>query len=128
LVILGEHIYPGVAQQYADKYQAQVYYSASHGPIADAVSSSLRGAVGPSSGMKQLIEELKSMNNTNGEWKLIIPQAAERYFLIILRNINTGTLSNAVGKVCLVESSQNKDVEQEVQRVTNGAFSVEYRH
>lgn len=126
LIILGEHIDNNLATQYANKYNAPVYFSPSRGYIANAVSDSLRGTLGPSSAMKGLIKELKSINNTDGEWKLIIPGIAERYFLVTLRNMEDGTLSNVKGIVYLIESSGNEAIEKEIKRVSGESFSVKY--
>lgn len=126
LVILGEHIDTNLVTQYAKKYNAPVYFTPGRGFIANSVSDSLRGTLGPSSAMKGLINDLKSINNTEGEWKLIIPSIAERYFLVTLKNMDDGALSNAKGTVYLIESSMNEAIETEIKRVSSGAFSVKY--
>lgn len=126
IVILGEHHDESLAKRYAQRYSAIVLYTPSRGPIADVVSSSLRATLGPSSAMKWLMQELKSMNGTGGSWTLIIPRVAERYFAVTLRNMADGALAQAYGTVRLVDSVNDAAVEQEVQRVSNGSFTVQY--
>jgi hypothetical protein len=126
LIILGEHIPDSTAKDYANKYNSLVYYTPSRGAIADSVSSSLRGTLGPSSAMRSLIEELKSINNTDGFWKLIVPKVAERYFLVTLKNMGDNSISNAKGEIILPESQKNQEIEMEIKRVTNGSFIVNY--
>lgn len=127
LVVLGEHISGEAAKEYATKYDSLVFYSPSRGAIADAISSSLRGTLGPSSAMKHLIAELKSMNNTTGNWELVIPGIAGRYFLVTLKNMEDGDLSEANGTIYLIDCSDNEAIEAEIQRVSNGAFTVEFK-
>lgn len=127
VVILGEHINRGIAQEYANKYNASVLYTPGRGFLSDTVSNSLRGTLGPSRAMRDLINELKSINNTEGDWTLIIPSLAEKYFLVVLRNMEDGALSNAKATVYLVdESSKNEAIETEVGRVSGGRFTIKY--
>lgn len=126
VVILGEHISRDVAQQYANTYHASVLYTSGRGVIADAVSNSLRGALGPSRAMRDFINELKSLKHTEGAWTLIAPAIAERYFVILLRNMEDGALSNATATVWLPESARNDALETEVARVSGGIFTMRY--
>src|SRR3989338_5840405 len=75
------------ARQYARKYDSSVLFTESRGGIADAVTKGLTATLGPSSAMKGLMNELRSLSNTSGEWEIIVPAAIERYFLVTLRNI-----------------------------------------
>jgi len=127
VVILGEHVNPETAQHYANKYNARVLYTPGRGFLADVVSNSLRGTLGPSRAMLDMINELKSINNTEEIWKLIIPPLAERYFLVILRNMDNNAVANARGQIILLESLANEEVEQEVARVFGENFAVKYQ-
>ena len=82
--------------------------------------------LGPSSAMKGLIQELKSTNRSGGTWTIIIPRLAEQYFLATLKNMENGVLSQARGTVRLIDSMGNTAIEQEVQRVSNGVFTVNH--
>ncbi len=126
VAILGEHVSLETAQYTANKYNARVLYSRSRGGLADAVSSSLSGTMGPSRAMRDIINELKSINNSDGSWKLIIPSSVERYFLVTLRNMEDKAITNAQGQIILLESSANKEIEQEVVRVFGSGFEVIY--
>ena len=127
VVILGEHINSEIGQQYADKYKARVLYPPGRGFLADAVSNSMRGTLGPSRAMRDIINELKSINNTEGEWTLVIPSLEEKYFLVVLRNMEDGAISNVKATVYLVdESSKNEALEIEVKRVSGGSSSIKY--
>jgi len=125
VVILGEHISPEEAQKFADKYEAIVLFGPSRNILSDAVSTSMRGAVGPSRVMRDLIVELKSLNYTSGEWSLIIPAQAERYFLVLLRNMEDGALSNAKGIILFESASRSASLDTEVKRVFGSGFRME---
>ncbi len=127
VVILGENVNSETAKHYANKYNAKVLYKPGRGFLADAVSNSIRGTLGPSRAMMDLIRELKSINNTEGAWKLIISSSAERYFLVTLRNMDDNAVGNAHGKIILLESSADKEIEQEVARVFGDGFEVIYK-
>jgi len=126
VVILGEHVSAEIAQEYANKYNAMVLYNPGRGFLADKVSNSLQRTIGPSRAMRDMINELKSLNNTEGEWKLIVPELAEKYFLVGLKNMEDGALSHAKATVHLIESSKNELIEIEVSRVSGGAFVIKY--
>ena len=126
VVILGEHRDRELAQHYADTYNARVLYTPGHDLIADAVSTSMRGTLGPTRAMRDLIEDLESLNHIGGAWTLIVPSVAERYFLVALRNMADGALSNAHATVWLPESAQNDAITTEVERVSGGAFTMRY--
>ena len=126
VVILGEHVNRETAQHYANKYNARVLYTSGRGFLANAVSNSLRGTLGPSRAMRDVIEELESINNTGGIWKLIIPSSAERYFLVVLRNMEDNAIVNTHGQIILPESSANEEIDQEVARVFGKGFEVIY--
>jgi len=123
VVILGENVSPEVAQKYANEYGARVLFSPSRNLLSDVVSASMRGIVGPSRAMRDLIVELKSLNHTRGEWNLIIPAQAERYFLVLLRNMEDGALSNAKATVLLESAARSEFLEAEVKRVSGGNFT-----
>lgn len=127
VVILGEHQEKALAHQYAQQYGAIVWYTPRRGALADVVSSSLRATVGPSSAMKSLINELKTLNGTSGAWTIIVPGMAERYFLVTLRNMEDGALAQTSGRIQLVDSEVHADLEQEVRRVSYGALTVHYQ-
>lgn len=126
VVVLGEHQSRDLAQQYANTYNASVLYTPGRGVIADAVSTSIRGTLGPTRAMRDLIKDLESLNHTEGAWMLIVPSVAERYFLVTLRNMADGALSNAHATVWLPESAQNDALETEVARVSGGVFVMQY--
>lgn len=126
VVILGEHINSEIAQQYADKYNASVLYTAGRGFLADAVSNSLRGTIGPSKSMRDLILELESMNHAYGEWVLIIPPSSENYFLVTLRNMEDGALKDADASVFLIKGVKNDAIESEIMRVSGSRFKIKY--
>lgn len=127
VVILGEHINREIAQDYANKYDARVLYTQGRGFLANTVSNSFRGTLGPSRAMRDIVNELKSINNTEGMWKLIIPPLAEKYFLVTLRNMEDNSILNAHGQVVLQESSANEEIKQEVVRVFGNNFEVIYQ-
>ena len=130
VVILGEGgKNPGTAQYYANKYNATVFYkakTASCGFLCEAVSSSIRNTFRTSGGVRHLVGELKSINYAEGEWTLIIPSFAERYFLLVLHNMEDGALSNAKATVQLIDSSKNGAIETEVNRISGGKVTVKY--
>lgn len=126
VVILGEHYSNDVAAQYADKYNATVLYTAGRGFLANAVSSSLRGAIGPSRSMRDLILELESMNHTAGEWVLIVPPSSESYFFVTLQNMDDDALRDADASVFLIKSVKNKGIESEMMRISGAHFKVKY--
>ena len=126
VVILGENVNVETAKYYANKYNARVLYKQGRGFLIDAVSNSLQGTIGPSRAMRDVINELKSINNTGGTWKLIIPSLAGRYFLVTLRNMDDNVIANAHGQIILLEYSINKEIEQEVARVFDNGFEVVY--
>ena len=126
VVILGEHISKDVAQKYAEKYNATVLYTTGRGFLSDAVSSTIRGTVGPSKAMRDLIVELKSINHTIGEWVLIIPPSAERYFLVTLRNMEDGALRDTNALVFLIKGEKDNNIETELMRVSENKLKVKY--
>ena len=73
-----------------------------------------------------MVGELKSINYAEGEWTLIIPSFAERYFLLVLHNMEDGALSNAKATVQLIDSSKNGAIETEVKRISGGKVTVKY--
>ena len=126
VVILGEHYNYDTATQYANKYNAKVLYTASRGFLANSVSNSLRGVIGPTRSMRDLILELESMNYTDGEWVLIIPSSSEHYFLITLRNIDSDSLQDTDAVVYLTKGVKNNAIESELARVSGGRFKIRY--
>ena len=127
VVILGEHYSKDVAPQYANKYDARVLYSMSTQNFAsNAISNAVRGVIGPSRAMRDLILELKSINHTTGEWLLMIPPSTERYFLVTLRNMEDGALKDADASIFLIKGVKNDTIESEIIRVSGGRFKVRY--
>lgn len=114
------------AMQYAGKYDASVLFTESRSGIADAVTKGLTATLGPSSAMKGLMNELRSISNTLGEWEIIVPGVTERYFLVTLRNMEDNAVSNVSGKVRLVDSIENSEIDKEVSRVFGDSFQVIY--
>jgi hypothetical protein len=112
------------ARQYAGKYDASVLFTESRGGIADAVTNGLTATLGPSSAMKGLMNELRSISNTSGEWEIIVPGVVERYFLVTLKNMEDSAVSNSSGKVRLVDSVENSEIDKEVNRVLGDGFKV----
>lgn len=128
VVILGEHVgFSDIDKQYSEKYNAIVLYTRGRGMFSDGVSKAITGTFGPSKAMRDVINELKSINYTEGEWKLIIPQMAERYFLVTLRNMEDGSLANVNGAIYLIDSQGNEPIEQEAKRVSHGSLAVRYK-
>lgn len=117
VVILGRGVDAKLAFQYANSYRAVVWYKE---------TKDVEGIAEPGPAMKELINELKDINATGEEWEFIIPGIGEEYFLITLNNMDKGALSNATGTVYLPDSSKNKSIENEVQRVSDGSFVVTY--
>lgn len=114
------------AGQYANQYNAKVFYTQTRGVMADAVTKGIVGTVGPSRAMKQLMNELRSISNTSGEWEIIVPGVTERYFLVTLRNMEDNAVSNSSGEIRLVDSTENSVIAQEVNRVLGNSFKVVY--
>ncbi len=128
MVILGEHMDRDVVIEYANKYNATTFYTPSRGGMADIVSSSLRGTLGPSSAMRGLMKNLESMNNTQGEWELIIPKLGYNYFLVTLRNMKNGALANTKCTVRLIGVPENNEIEEETKRVGGIFLTTEYEN
>jgi hypothetical protein len=127
VVILGEYASPEVANNYANQYNALVFYTKSRGSGSDAVSSGMSSIFGPSRSMKMIIQQLESISNTQGDWQFIIPEDREGYFLEVLKNMNDNSIYNCNGKVYLLSKKKNKKIEMELIRVTNGALEVDYK-
>lgn len=125
VVVVGERVAEGIALYYQRKYDAVVWFTPSEGVLADSTSKILKG-IGPSYAMRALARELKSINYTVGRWEILIPKIAEGYFLTTLKHMPTNSLSKARGMVVLIDSSGNADMEQEVQRVSDGNIFVSY--
>jgi hypothetical protein len=127
VVVLGEYAGDALAKKYANQYSAVVFYSPDRGALSGATLKALTATLGPSSFMRRLMNEFRSMGNTSGEWEVIIPARTERYFLVTLRNMEDGAVANADGKIILPESSENTEIEKEVARVFGSSFSVMYQ-
>jgi len=125
-VILGEQVSSDTAVLYANKFNAKVFYTPSRGAIAAGVVKGLTGTLGPSSAMKSLMNDFRSMSNTSGEWEIVVPNIAERYVLVALRNMENGAVVNAKGKFYLCESKENSAFVSEVKRVFGDGFNVEF--
>lgn len=125
-IVLGESVNKEEVQQYANQYNAVVFFTPSRGMLAGAVTRGLTSTLGPSSAMKGLMNEFRSMSNSLKDWEVIIPKRTERYLLITLRNMEDNAVVNAEGKIILPESSVNGEIEKEVARVFGNTFEVNY--
>jgi hypothetical protein len=126
VVIVGENINPYIATYYQHKYDALVWFTPYEGHFVNKASNFLQNGFGSSTAMRSLIAELKSVNYTVGKWEIIVPGIAEGYFLATLKNMDDHSLAKARGSIVLPESKGNKEMEQQVLRVTDGNFFVEY--
>lgn len=125
VVIVGEKVSAGIAGYYQRRYDAMVWFTPTRGLIDDSSEVILKG-FGPSHAMRSLINELKSINYTVRRWEIIVPQIGEGYFLATLKNMETGSLAHARGNIVLIDSKSNKDIEAQIERVTQKNFFVTY--
>jgi hypothetical protein len=125
-VMLGEYADRADIKRYAEKYNMVVICSPNRGAIAEATLKTMTSIIGPSSFMKSLMNEFRSMSSTDKEWEIIIPMQSERYFLVTLRNMEDNAVTGASGMIRLPESSDNPEIEKEVLRVFGNAFHVSY--
>jgi len=125
VVIVGEKVSPDIALYYQRRYDAMVWFTPSHGLVKDSAQVVLKG-FGPSKAMRSLINELLSINYTVGEWEIIVPKIAENYFFATLKDMDDGALSHARGDIVLIDSKGNKDMEEQVARVSTNGFFVSY--
>lgn len=126
LVILGEQINNNTADVYAKKFNAVVFFTPNRGAIAASIVKGLTGTIGPSSAMKSLMNDFRSISNTSGEWEIVVPDIAERYVLVILRNMEDNAVINASGKFNFCDSENNLSFASEVKRVFGNDFDVEF--
>jgi hypothetical protein len=127
-VILGQNKNSEKAQYYANKYQATVLYAKSVGVLADATANLITSVAGPSSVMKNIINEFRTINGTDGQWQFIIPKETQHYLAVTLRNMKENEVVDARGAFYLPESvGPDHDVENEVNRVFGGKFKVVYK-
>lgn len=124
VVVLGEHVDKNIVHACAEKYDAAVFYSLSSGPIANLTSKALSSTAGPSGFMRRLMNEFRSISNTSGNWEFIVPNQAERYFLVTLRNMEDNAVTNARGTIYFPESNVNEAITREVARVFGDGFNV----
>ncbi len=125
VVIVGEKVSPDIAVYYQRRYDAMVWYTPSKGLMKDSAAVIFKG-LGPSPAMRSLINELESINYTLGRWEIIVPKIGEGYFLATLKDMPSGDLSHARGDIVLIDSNGNRDMEQQVARVTDNSFFVTY--
>jgi hypothetical protein len=125
VVIVGEKVSQDIAVYYQRRYDAKVWFTPTQGLMKDSSQVILKG-LGPSVAMRSLINELKSINYSNGRWEIIVPGIAEGYFLATLKDMETGSLAQARGNIVLTDSKGNKDIEAQVARVTGSNFFVTY--
>ena len=125
VVIVGEKVSPEIAVYYQRRYDAKVWYTPTQGMMKDSEQVILKG-FGPSVAMRTLINELKSIDYTLGRWEIIVPKIGEGYFLATLKDMDTGALGHARGNIVLTDSNGNKEMENQVGRVTNNNFFVTY--
>ncbi|MBF0571333.1 MAG: hypothetical protein HQL12_05620 [Candidatus Omnitrophica bacterium] len=125
VVIVGEKVSKDIALYYQRRYDAMVWFTPTQGLMKDSAQVIFKG-IGPSQAMRSLINELKSINYSLGRWEIIVPKIGEGYFFATLKDMETGALSQARGNIVLTDSKANKDMENEVARVTNNNFFVTY--
>ncbi len=125
-VILREHVSVKVANEYREKYNAEVFYTPPQGIISDLTANSFRSTIGPTKAMKGLISQIKSMNRRLGQWELFVPEFAQSYFLTAIRRIEDDGLLNARGTVYLLGVIENKAIERELYRLSVGNFKAKY--
>jgi len=125
VVIVGEKVSEDIAVYYQRRYDAMVWFTPTQGLMKDSAQVILKG-IGPSQAMRSLINELKSINYTLGRWEIIVPKIGEGYFFETLKDMETGSLSHARGNIVLTDSNGNKDIETQVERVTDNSFFVTY--
>jgi hypothetical protein len=124
VVIVGENINPHIAAYYQNKYEALVWFTPYQGKFVKNASNFLQNGLGSSVALKSLIKELQSINYTVGKWEIILPGIAENYFLAALKKMDDHALSKARGVVVLIDSTKNKDLDEQLLRVTDGNFFV----
>ncbi len=126
VVVVGENVDSALAGYYQNKYDALVWFTPYQGQFANKASNFLQSGFRSSVAMRSLIAELKSINYTVGQWEIIVPGIAEKYFLAVLKEMEDHFLSKARGSVVLIDSTSNKDIEIQLKRVTDGFFFVSY--
>jgi hypothetical protein len=126
VVIVGENVNPHIAGYYQKKYDALVWFTPYQGKFVNKATNFLQNGFGSSVALKSLINELKSINHTVGKWEIIVPGIAENYFLVALKKMEDHSLSKARGIVVLIDSKNNKEMEDQLWRVTDGNFFVSY--
>jgi len=127
VVIVGEKVSPDIAVYYQRRYDAMVWFTPTQGKLKDSAEIILKG-LGPSEAMRSLINELKSINYSIGRWEIIVPGIAEGYFFATLKDMETGSLAQARGNIVLIDSKGNREIEAQIQRVTQGSFFVTYEY
>lgn len=125
-ILLGEFISDEEALKYANQYNGAVLFSPSAGFIAGATTKALTATLGPSSFMKGVMNEFRSMSNSSKDWEVIVPEIAKRYFLVTLKNMDDHSVTNAHGRIIIPESSYNREIDEEVVRVFGYDFEVVY--
>ena len=126
IIIVGENADPNIAGYYQKKYDALVWFTPYEGRFVNKANNLLQSGLGPSVAMRSLINELKSINYSVGQWEILVPGMAENYFLNTLKNMEDHCLSKARGVVILLDSKSNKDVEDQIRRLAGGNFFVNY--
>ena len=124
VVIVGENVKPVIAKYYEKKYNSLVWFTPYEGIFVNKANNFLQSGIGPSVAMRSLIKELKSINQTVGQWEIIVPKIAENYFLATLKQMDDHSLSKARGVVVLVDSKENVEIENQLKRVTDDYFFV----
>lgn len=126
VLIVGENVEPSIAEYYQKKYDILVWFTPYRGDMKNFTNNLWESGIGPSVPIRSLIVELKSINHTMGKWQIYVPRIAEKYFIRTLKHMGSGSLSKARGAVVLIDSQYVPDIENEVRRVTQGSFFVEY--
>ena len=126
VIIIGENVDPNIAGYYQKKYDALVWFTPYEGQFVNKANNFLQSGLGPSVAMRSLIKELKSINYSVGQWEILVPGMAENYFLTTLKNMEDHCLSKSRGMVILLDSKNNKDIEAQLKRLTDGNFFMNY--
>ncbi len=126
IIIVGENADPNVAGYYQKKYEALVWFTPFEGRFVNKANNFFQSGLGPSVAMRSLMNELKSINYSVGQWEIFVPGMAESYVLNTFKNMEDHSLSKARGVVILLDSKSNRDIEDQVKRLADGNFFVRY--
>ncbi len=109
-VILDEFVTHEDVIKYSQEYDASIIGVLSHSKTASATTRTLIALIGPSSVMKHLMNEFRSISNTSKHWEFIIPKKSQRYFLLTIKNIENNAVVNAKGQFLMIDSPVNNEI------------------